>query len=199
MVKNSTSHAQQITQFFNAIEDDSVSVSEEGIELAIRVLASLDASLTCRSTMTELFRKLSITSKQRPILRRGLSKHKKRALLFMAPPEKTKELQKRVSQAAQEQVKELKIDRRVSRVNQSHIKQKLASTNSGVRAGFTDVSAAAEGAQYLDPTATEEQRSAYRRLLHDQRIDAAHALELRKAMMVQVYTEIDYIALADFK
>ena len=197
--KNAPVHTHRIAQFFSAIQDDSISASEEGVALAVQVLTSLDAALKCRSAVVEFLRKLPVNSRWRPKLRKGLSKHKKRALLFMAPPDKIPELQKRISDSTKQLCKELRQNRKVPRIAQSHIQQKLAALNNGAASGYADVGAAQNGSAYLDPTAFEEYKGAYRKLLHCQWTDAAHAREARRAMIVEVYSTADYIPLADFK
>jgi hypothetical protein len=201
IINNKTApiHTHRIADFFSAIHDDNISASEEGLALATDVLASFEAALQCRSTVVEFMRKLPLNSHRRPKLRKGLLKHKKRALLFMAQPDKIKELEKQISDFTKERMIELKQDRNVARTEQNHIQQGLESWNNGAASGYEDVSAAPQGSAYLDSAAIEAHNNAYQNLLRCQQNDSAHAREARKAMIVEVYTTIDYIPLADFK
>jgi hypothetical protein len=197
--KSASIHTRRIAQFFNTIQDDNISASEEGIALAVQVLTSLSAALECRSTVVEFMRKLSITSGRRPKLRKGLSKHKRRALLFMAPQDRIQEIEKRISDSTKQLSTELRQDRKVPRIAQSHIQQKLAALNNGAASGYSDIGAAPIGSTYADSTALEAYKGTYQKLLHQQRKDADRAQEARRAMIVKVYSTADYVPLADFR
>ena len=196
--KNAHAHTQRVAQFFNAIQDDSISASEEGMDLAVQALSSLQAALKSRSVIVEILRKLPMNPSRRPKVRRGLKQQNKRALLFMAPPDKTKELQKRISNATKQRCKELRKDRKVPRVEQSHIQQTLATWSDDYPSGFTDVGAGKLGSAYLDSSAFEEYKAAHGELQNRRWSDATHAREARSAMITKVYSIANYVPLAEF-
>ena len=193
--ENADAQAQRVAQFFAALPDDSISASDEGVEIAVEALASLNAALKSPNIIIQAWQSLpGLHTKPQ----RDFAKHKKGALLFMAPPEKIKELQKRVVKRTKGLREEFKKNRTPPSEQMSRIQKELSAVSKGYHFGYTDLSAAKSGSEYRDPSTFRKCKAQYRELLHRQRDDAAYAREMRKAILTQVYTNINYIPLADF-
>lgn len=185
-------HAPRIRQFLNAIpKDDSVTASEEGLQLAVQVLAFLTATLK-----PSIFHGV-LSSDRRVKLRQNVSSHYGRALSFMVPPKMAGDMKKRIREETKKVRKDLKATKGGHKTAQTVVPKRLEAITSSPP-GFLDMCAAQEGSMYLEPSAFQNHNAVFEQLLGQQRNDTEHAQQSRNALLATAYTETDFISLTTF-
>jgi hypothetical protein len=193
------SHTPRLQQLLDAIpRSESITASEEGMRMAVAVLATLNAALRSSSRLKDAFSWLLILFNRRVKLRRKVFKYKKHALSFMAPPAIVKDIKKSVDQETSELRKELKLFKGKPRTAQSIIRRKLRTLTEDPNAEFVDICAEEEGSKCLDLPSFEKHKTAYNELIHQQTADSIHAQQMRDEIKSTPYTEMNYVSLTEF-
>jgi hypothetical protein len=196
--KSALTHTPRLQQFLHKIPNDSSTASQEGIELAVQVLGSLNAALRASNIIIDVLTRIPGLSTRRVKLRRKVSEYTRQALLFMVPPAMVKDIKKRIKEERKKLGRELRKNTETPRIAQNIIRRKLATLTTDSTNGFVDISAAEEGSIYMAPNSFQRHRSTYRRLLNQQRDDALHARETREETTVNVYATRDFLPFTDF-
>jgi len=200
-VKKNTvlNHTPRLQTFLSGIPNDAVTIPEQGIEIAIQVLSSLNASLNSSYSIVGLLARIPGVRSRRVHIRRSVSRYHREALEFMAPKSMRQEIQSGITKEEDKLTKEMRKDRRARRPFQNPIRRKLKALTGDSSAGFIDIAAAEEGTRYISPDEFEARKVAYMQLLKQQRNDMNYARETRDETITPAFEILDFLPVTSFR